>query len=59
MGMTDRELILKEIDKELDRMDFEESFRQRWGKLTIEFVYENGTLKATITERETTQLIKK
>jgi hypothetical protein len=58
MGMTDRELILKEIDKELDRMDFEESFRQRWGKLTIEFIYEAGSIKAIVKEKEHVKVIK-
>jgi len=40
------------IDEELDRIDFEKSFKQRWGKLTIEFVYEAGEVKATVRERE-------
>jgi len=50
--MTDRERIHKEIDAELDRMEFERRFRQLWGKLVIELIYEAGKIKAIVKERE-------
>jgi hypothetical protein len=40
------------IDEELDRIEFEKTFRQRWGKLWIEFVYENGEVVATVGTKE-------
>ncbi len=48
----DKAEILEYVNDELERMNFEETFAQRWGRLTIEFIYEAGKVKAIVKERE-------
>jgi hypothetical protein len=58
IGMTLRENIHREIDYELDRIDFERTFKQNHGRVVIEVIYEPNNVKLIFKDREVSKSFK-
>jgi hypothetical protein len=53
-----RQKIIDTVERELERMQFPESFKQKWGRVLLEIQIKDGKIKLRTLERETEQEIK-